>query len=170
VTKLSLLGAAPLVLLMSACDFLTGPGERVMGIIGTLPAAEVSELRLAAQTGDDYCRYVEIKPPSCALEAPDSVYAGTPFQIVVRTSGPGGCWQPDGADVSLSGLAAEVVPYDRVVGPNCLDVSRLLSRTLSLTFEEPGEALIRVTGRVLILGDGTEEELIGSHDHVVVVR
>jgi hypothetical protein len=102
--------------------------------------------------------------------APDSVASGVAFDIVVNTAGTTGCWQPDGAEVSLSGLAAEVVPYDRVVGPNCADAPSVLSRTLSLTFEERGEALIRVTGRVIILGDGTEEEQIGSHDHVLVVR
>jgi hypothetical protein len=63
----------------------------------------------------------------------------------------------------------EVVPYDRYHGGG-LDADFLLPRTVTLTLQEPGEVLLRVTGRVIVSeGEVIEETELRSIEHAIVV-
>ncbi len=156
--------------LFAACDLITGPGGRVMGIIGYEAAESVSADLKHPSAGALQIQVDTMYWDLPMLEAPDTVAAGTAFEIIVRTAGPGGCWQAAGAEVSGSGLFIEVVPYDRVVGPTCADADALMSRIVELVFSEPGEGVLRITGRIVIFGDGIQDERVGSYDHPIVVR
>jgi hypothetical protein len=171
---------------LSGCDLLTGSnGERVMGIIGWEYAS--TEATAGFVIDEEPCLGPEDAEPLCHLQAPDTVDAGEPFEVLVQTaSGSSGsaidCWRPDGADVSASPTIIEIVPYDLRIpytpgGRGCLDLPRWLPRTLELVFPEPGDALLRLTGRVVIRTKGEEgeelapwDERLGSIDHPVVVR
>jgi hypothetical protein len=172
----------PAVGILAGCDLLTGSnGERVMGIIG----AEYANTEGTAAFGIDEsaCLTPDGSEPRCFLQAPDTVEAGEPFEVLVQTIGGGGgsCMRPDGAEVSVLPTTIEIIPYDLYfsspVGWGCLEVPVWLRRTLELVFPEPGDALLRLTGRVVILTEGEEgeelapwDERIGSIDHPVVVR
>jgi hypothetical protein len=172
----------PAVGILAGCDLLTGSdGERVLGIIGWEYAN--AESTAAFVIDEDSCLVPDGSEPRCLLQAPDTVDAGEPFEVLVQTIGGGGgsCMRPDGAQVSASPTTIEIIPYDLYfpspVGWGCLEVPVWLPRTLELVFPEPGHALLSLTGRVVILTEGGEggefgptEERIGSIDHPVVVR
>lgn len=175
---LTLIASAALLAHFAGCDLLTGPGERVIGVIGSETVEEVEasvsgSRAMARSVVQDHDRDGPIPADGfdeCMTEAPDTVEAGAPFEVVVRTSGAGSCTQPDGAETTTSDMMIEVVPYDRKVGPNCADAVFFLARTLELAFPEPGDALLRITGRILIVGDSVVDERMGSFDHPIVVR
>ena len=86
-------------------------------------------------------------PPG--LTVPDSAPAGAPFTATVYTTGGGCVLQSAGQDVSVSGLVAEIVPYDllrrRRQGETlCSDVQKFFGRTVELVFTETGAATVRV--------------------------
>jgi hypothetical protein len=61
------------------------------------------------------------------------------------------------------------VPYDRYHGGGP-DADFLLPRTVTLTLHEPGEVLLRVTGRVIVSeGEVIEETELRSIEHAIVV-
>jgi hypothetical protein len=163
--------ALPFVL-AAGCSSLTGPGDRQMGIIGTedgetllhagSAGAVSSVLPDGAGTSDPLLLPV--------LESPDTVAVSTPFEAVVRTLGPDGCWRADGARVSGAPNGAEIVPYDRISGQNCTDAVRRLARTVTLRFDDSGEAVLRVTGRIISSDGGQSHERIGSVEKRIVVR
>lgn len=179
-TAIAIPGVA--MLMFAGCDILTGPDDdRVMGVIGAVERGEVFGGVVAIQqaTGsvgeERECELTLV--PDCInpppLEAPDTVVAGEPFEIVVRTSG--ACtWRADGAEISQSGATVEVVPYDRVSsrrGVMCPQVPHYPFRIVELVFTEAGDALIRITGRVIVRDGGEEvERIVGSIEHRVVVR
>ena len=106
-----------------------------------------------------------------ALEAPDTVTAGEPFEIIVRTGGPDSCWRADGQKIKTAPGIIEVTPYDRIiVGYGCADASVLLERTAEVVFNDPGKAVLRLTGRILLVGDSVQGERVGSIDFPVHVR
>jgi hypothetical protein len=59
----------------------------------------------------------------------------------------------DGASVTTGPTGVEVVPYDRTTAGGIDPSGRRLPRTVTLTLHEPGEVLLRVTGRVILGGD-----------------
>jgi len=83
-----------------------------------------------------------------ALVVPDTVRAGIPFTVTVSTFG-SSCLRPDGADTQVVGSIADVTPYD--VGPPsgfvCTADFRAFPRVVTLTFDAPGEAVVRLHGR-----------------------
>jgi hypothetical protein len=84
------------------------------------------------------------------VTAPDTVGAGTSFVVVVRTFGSSSCTRPAGADVTLSGLMATVVPLDSVPGGRdviCTSDLRAFPRNVSLIFSARGQGTVAVTGR-----------------------
>lgn len=129
-------------LLLPACSLLEPEQwERVVGVI---------------EIGGEH-------PPPVQL--PESVEAGVPFNARVVTYGSGNCTKPNGAEVELIGSRAEIVPYDlEYRGPwkrgsyyvACTDDLAPYPREVSLQFDDPGDAEIRVLGRPLI-GDGLVE-------------
>ena len=87
--------------------------------------------------------------PLTSLVAPDAVIRGTPFQITVSTFGSASSTRPDGHDVAASQAAIEVRLYDASV-PSLTPVTRDylgFPRTLTVQFDQPGIAVIRVVGR-----------------------
>jgi hypothetical protein len=94
-----------------------------------------------------------------ALVVPDTVRAGIPFTITVWTFGTP-CVRPDGVAAQVSGLVASVTPY--VVEPPsdaiCPAVLQASPRTVTLAFDTPGAATVRLHGRGLSAPMRTLEE------------
>jgi hypothetical protein len=84
------------------------------------------------------------------IRLPETVQRGVPFVATVATFGSGTCTRPDGAEVHVSGLIAEVTPYDlKATRGACTDDLVPYPREVSLRFDQAGEALVRVLGRTL---------------------
>ena len=79
---------------------------------------------------------------------PDTVTAGRPFAAIVFTYGSSSCTTPDGADVSISGLTAEVVPYDRIPTGSVPCTADFAQRphAVTLRFDTVGTAALTVRG------------------------
>lgn len=157
--------------LLSGCDLVSSQGGREVGIIGTEGAGlfrseAVSRDRAAGAGGGESQDPLALP----VLEAPDTVAAGASVEITVRTLGPNGCWREDGATVSSSAFEIEIVPYDRVAGQNCTDAVRRLARRVIVRFDEPGEAVLRVTGRIVSWPAGEQTERLDSIERSIVVR
>lgn len=158
----------------AGCDLFGPDGERVMGVIGSeeVGSPQAGTSVRASVSAEDRPGWMDVedfwdRPP---LEAPDTVTAGEPFEIIVRTSGMGGCWQPDGQRIKAMAGVIEVTPFDRVAGPNCLGADWWLERTAEVVFNDPGKAVLRLTGRILLVGDSVQGERVGSIDFPVHVR
>jgi hypothetical protein len=84
------------------------------------------------------------------IEVADSVAAGAPLRVVVRTYG-GGCVFQGYTRAVVTGLQATVEPYDSVYAPGeneaCTAELRHYLHETSVTFDAAGAATIRVTGR-----------------------
>jgi hypothetical protein len=152
-------GLVILALLVGGCDILD-PGERrVPGIVQVEAHAMEASLDPAANEGrwgwpdeegwewEDW--YDNSQP---VLEAPDTVLAGVPFSIVVRTHG-GGPIIRGGAEVRAASGGVEVRPWDVDVGGGHDSFWRL-PRRVSIVFNEKGAGLLTVSGRAVHRGDG----------------
>ena len=93
-------------------------------------------------------------PPMTSLIAPDVVTRGIPFQITASSFGSSSCTRADGYDVTSSQVSFEVRLYDESAPPAaaCTADFRSFPRTLTVQFDQPGTAVIRVSGR----GNGDE--------------
>jgi len=84
------------------------------------------------------------------VELPAVVRAGQPATVYVTTYG-GGCVAEDTTVVTVVGMQADVVPYQRVpaIGPRtvCTRELRLTRRPAVVTFATAGVATLQVTGR-----------------------
>jgi hypothetical protein len=85
-----------------------------------------------------------------SVSLPVSSHVGVPFALTVTSFG-GGCIAHGGVEVTLRGLNAEVQPYryEAVrLPPNmaCTMELRIYHDTVSLKFNEPGDATVRVVG------------------------
>jgi len=83
------------------------------------------------------------------LEMPARAIAGVAFEITVTTVGSGICTRADGASVAVSGLVADVTPWDRLAPARavCTDDLAPFPRRVTLRFSSPGTATIRLHGR-----------------------
>ena len=84
------------------------------------------------------------------VTVPTSARVDVPVSITVTSFG-GGCIAQGETEFTLRGLEAEVRPYryETVrLPPNvaCTDELRIFQHTISLEFEEPGDARVRVFG------------------------
>ena len=95
------------------------------------------------------------------LVVPDIVHVGVPFLATVTTFG-GACDQPDGSDISTSGLVADVTPYDLLPPPEtvCVAVLRTSPRSIELMFAAPGTGVVRLHGRGFGGGDVTLQRVV----------
>lgn len=112
---------------LAACSLLTGP-DRVLGIL--------------------HMGFSEFAPP--AVEAPDTVDVGQPFDLIVRTYGSNGCWRAAGGDVKRAPGTIRVAPMDANMSSTrtqCTTEIVRLPRVFHLVISEPGEVRILVTGR-----------------------
>ena len=86
---------------------------------------------------------------------PRSVTTGQTFVVSVGTNG-GGCVSPEGAEVRVSGLLAEIIPYDRVRTDLPCDLAlHWYPRDVLLRFDSPGLATIQIIGQ----GEQGKEEI-----------
>lgn len=83
------------------------------------------------------------------LRLPAQATTGSAFEITVTTVGSSTCTRADGAAVQVSGLVADVTPWDRVapVGMACTDDLAPFPRTVTLRFDVSGTATVRLRGR-----------------------
>lgn len=163
----ALAASALLVAAAAACGDLTEPGEGQRGILRVEPAGTAgSEVAAAAAAGPG-------DATEGSIEAPSQVRVGERFTATVTTVGLDGCWEPLGEDVSVEGLRAEIVPFDTDAteeGVACTQALVLLDHPVQLSFDEPGEAVLRVEGRRVVGLDGSESEPLALETTVTVVR
>jgi hypothetical protein len=91
-------------------------------------------------------------PPSfTSLVAPAAVTRGVPFQITASTFGSSSCTRADGYQATSTQSAFEVRLYDRGAPAHAVCTGDIASfpRILTVQFDEPGTAVIRVIGRDL---------------------
>jgi hypothetical protein len=107
--------------------------------------------------------------PTQVVVAPDTVTAGMPFDMTVNTVALDGCWSADGGELAVSGSVATATPYDRrATARVCTMVLGTLAHHFSVSFDTPGEALIRVPGRRVREGDARYDEPVTAERTVVV--
>lgn len=107
--------------------------------------------------------------PDPVLVAPDTIAAGQPFNVTVHTIGESGCWGADGMKLSPFGRTVELKPYDVHSGHEvCTAVILNLEHGTSLTLDEPGEWLLRVSGRKARRGDESWEIPVKVEKTIVV--
>ncbi len=84
------------------------------------------------------------------ITAPASVRSGEDFQLTITTSG-GGCERAGDLGVVMSEAGATIMVYDFTTatrpGIACTAIFKQFPHTVTLRFNKPGEAVIRVWGR-----------------------
>lgn len=85
------------------------------------------------------------------LVAPDTVTAGTPFDVSVRTFG-GGCVDPGDTEVAVVGRVVELRPFDIFTthlpqGFVCPANLAVYTHTVSVRIDQSGTATLRAIGR-----------------------
>lgn len=161
----------------TACELITGPDGKHMGIVEWVASANAaSSMGDAVPARDMPWDSVYLGDRAPVLEVPDTVDAGVPFDVVVRTFGPTTCWKAAGGDVTRTDSTLRVVPYDideRVTSPHigCGQAVIRLPRTFSASFPRAGTATVRVTGRKVIGGAGSSmDNYAVTLEATVVVR
>jgi hypothetical protein len=84
------------------------------------------------------------------LRLPASARAGEPAVLTVTTFGSSSCTRPNGVEVRVSALTADLTAYDWVpADPNTVCTRDLhhFPREVTVRFAAPGEATIRLHGR-----------------------
>jgi hypothetical protein len=126
----ALITFALLIGVATGCDFLGGsnaatdpPPKEALGILD-----------------DEY-----YKP----LDAPDTVQVNTEFDVTITTFGPSSCYSAAREEVERATMRVEITVYDQYETGNvaCAAVIAPLSRTVSMAFENTGEATIELNGR-----------------------
>jgi len=81
-----------------------------------------------------------------SIEHPTVVRVGDDVTITVNTTGCYDCTQLERTDVSVNGLETSIWPYDRTRLGLCGDCLTDFPHAVTVQFEEPGTAVIRVFG------------------------
>ncbi|HEU4699809.1 MAG TPA: hypothetical protein VFS40_11560 [Gemmatimonadales bacterium] len=120
-----LAGAAAVIVGTGACGLVEPDTRRVVGLIAAGGPAGAA-----------------------VIEGPDTLRVGQGASFTINTFGSSSCTQPDGAAVAVTGLVAEVTPYDRVPRGDTYCTADIGARPhpVTLTFAQPGTAIIRVLG------------------------
>jgi hypothetical protein len=104
------------------------------------------------------------------IDAPDTLRAGEATEVVVNTVGENGCWGADGIDATVAGNIVKLTPYDVHTGAQaCTEVMLYLAHPTTVTFDTPGEGVIRVTGRRARQQDRSSDESVSAERRVAVV-
>lgn len=153
--------AAAIVLSLAAiaCGDATGPNAVSRGIL-RFEVAEVADTEGPSGVTEG------------SIEAPDRVQVGETFIATVTTIGLNGCWRPVDEEVSMEGLAAEIVPFDtdaRDEDLACTTALASLEHSVELSFDQPGEAVLTVQGRRVIGKTQDESEPLTLETTVSVV-
>ena len=89
---------------------------------------------------------------------PATLRRGVAFSATVATVGSSSCTRADGAEVTVTGLLAEVTPYDRkAIGSVCTPDLAQFPRPVTLRFDQAGDAVVRVHGFTLGIRASTYE-------------
>lgn len=95
-----------------------------------------------------------------AARAPATARVGVPFTVTVTTVGSGSCTRAAGARVSRVNARFVVVePLDRERDGTCTDDLASYPRDVRVTFEEAGDAVVRVSGRAFTPGEPATVDL-----------
>ena len=87
---------------------------------------------------------------SVFFSAPDTVQAGTPFEVTIRSYG-GGCTQQGDTRVTANDFEALVEPFDVTSRVEvCTKILKVFTHRASVTFAKAGTTTVRVRGRALI--------------------
>jgi len=83
------------------------------------------------------------------IEAPDTVQAGSAFEVTVNTFGSSSCVRAERLDVEVTDSVARLTPYDRVApeGIPCTEDFSAHPRAASVTFPSRGTGTLEVLGR-----------------------
>ena len=101
-------------------------------------------------------------PDYDVVVVPSSVTATQAFEVTVTTFGSSSCTRAAGAEVTVSGLMATVVPMDSFPSDPatvCTQDIAGFPRTVTFEFATPGSATVLVSGRA-VTGDTTIERTI----------
>src|SRR3954463_8882911 len=95
-----------------------------------------------------YLRYAGL---SESIVAPDTVMAGTPFEVSVRTFG-GGCVDPGDTEIAIVGRVVELRPFDIFTthlprGFVCPLNLAVYTHRVSLRLDQTGATTVRAIGR-----------------------
>jgi hypothetical protein len=112
--------------------------------------------------------YLSYAGSPALLEAPDTVIAGTPFFVRVRTYG-GGCIDQGDTETAINEHLIEIRPFDIFTthlprGYACTDILAFYTHTVSLRIATSGTWTVRAIGRA---GPGDNPE---TAEGTVVVR
>jgi hypothetical protein len=83
------------------------------------------------------------------LVVPDTVQAGASFDATVVTFGSRGCFRPGETELVTAPDGVDITPFDsaRIAARRCLPGLTPASRVVTLRFDQPGAAMIRLRGR-----------------------
>jgi hypothetical protein len=105
-----------------------------------------------------------------AISAPDTVTAGTAFDVITTTIGLNGCWSAGGQTVQIMEHLVEIKPRDIHSGASvCTEILLFLPHTSTLQLPAPGQWLLRVHGRRISQQRSALEEPVIA-EKIVVVR
>jgi hypothetical protein len=153
------LAAAVAALTVSACESDVvapgGEGVRSLGILEYWGELAVSE----ANRGTADTSEAGVVRPAEALEFPATVQAGVPFVVRATTIGDG-CTEADGAEVQRTGNIAVITAYDIRHGEVCTMIAKFLTREVTVQFDTPGTATIRLVGRRVDNGQSLPGEVV----------
>lgn len=140
--------------------------NRISSLLSTAVAVTLAACGVAEPLEDRLVGILVLEDGAPVVDVPDTVRAGTPFEVSVITVG-GACIRRDDTDVEVDGATATVTPWDRFAIPRpgfgCLPSTSTLDHTASVTFSSPGAATVVVRGRE----DGADEVLTFSYPVVV---
>jgi hypothetical protein len=143
-TNIKHAGSLALLTLAAAVACSSGPGPTDAGStdLGTSRAGEGRQVGVLAFHGD-----------TAQVTVPQTVAVGEPATVVVTTYG-GGCIRTGDMEVQVTGLVAELTPYDHFppAGAICTADLRLNRHTATVQFTQRGRATVRVRGRELPSG------------------
>jgi len=79
---------------------------------------------------------------------PATAVVGQPFQVVVHTFGPNGCFSAGNTEVVKTATAVEISPFDLVRQGSgaCNDLVYELRHEVQIVFSQPGTAMVRFHG------------------------
>jgi hypothetical protein len=125
-------------------------------VLGCRPADPPESDRPAPPTADTIAGELQRRPAalrfyaeSAQVTVPGEARAGEPFEVALTTYG-GGCIREDTTEVRVTGLVAEVIPYQLAPREGssmvCTMELRFNRREIDVVFAERGAATVRIVG------------------------
>lgn len=119
-----------------------GPGQPTAGNAGHTPGEWTSE----------------------PITAPATARVGVPFEVIVRTIGPNGCWRAGDTTVEHAAGEVRITAYDVHSGAQaCPELLGYLPHRVQVTLDAPGEVILRAQGRRMLDGRVEEDPMVITH-------